>query len=137
MTALPKKIRKIRTSANQTKYISFESYGHFCHILALFTMPTHQIWSCHVTQDANFEKFLFCPNSTFDIKKSQNLQWRSSLLQKLSEKPYGGGGGKQPPLPVPLGLKKFFNEGGRNGPCWDARGMSRIITFRKKDPEAT
>ena len=29
-------------------------------ILALFTMPTHQIWSCHVIQVANFEKCLSC-----------------------------------------------------------------------------
>ena len=25
-----------------------KSYGHLCQILALFTMPTHQIWSYHV-----------------------------------------------------------------------------------------
>ena len=45
-------------------------YEHFCQILALFTMPTHQIWSCHATRVNNFEKFLFCPNSTFNIRKS-------------------------------------------------------------------
>ena len=28
------------------------SYGHFCQILAFFTMAAHQIWSCHVTQEA-------------------------------------------------------------------------------------
>ena len=36
-----------------------KSYGHFCQILALLTKPAHQIWSCHVTQDANFELFYF------------------------------------------------------------------------------
>ena len=57
---------------NQANYISFErfgksytkrylllncvkSYGYVCQILAIFTMPTHQILSCHVTQAANFE----------------------------------------------------------------------------------
>ena len=39
-------------------------------ILAFFTMPARQIWSCHVTQEANFDCFLFCPNSTFNIRKS-------------------------------------------------------------------
>ena len=27
--------------------------------LGFFTTPAHQIWSCHVTQDANFEFFYF------------------------------------------------------------------------------
>ena len=31
-----------------------------------FTMSVHQIWSFHMTQDANFGKFLFCPDSTCD-----------------------------------------------------------------------
>ena len=43
--------------------------GHFCHILAFF----HQIWSCQVTQNANFEKFLFCPNSILNIGKSHKI----------------------------------------------------------------
>ena len=50
-----------------------KGYGHFCQILALFTMPTHQIWSCHVTQVANFKTFLFCPNSTFNITKIHKI----------------------------------------------------------------
>ena len=45
-------------------------YGHFCQISALLTIPVHQIWSCHVTQDANLENLLFCPNSTLNIRKS-------------------------------------------------------------------
>ena len=68
-----------------------KSYGHFCQILALLTIPAHHIWSCHVTQDENFENLLFCPNSTFNIRKS-------SLFQKLSAKDLTGGGGlKTPP----------------------------------------
>ena len=31
----------------------------FCQILVPFTMPAHQIWSCQVTQDANFKIFYF------------------------------------------------------------------------------
>ena len=39
---------------NLSHYV--KSHGHFCQILAFFTMPAHQIWSCHVTQKANFKK---------------------------------------------------------------------------------
>ena len=42
---------------NLSHYV--KSYGHFCQILAFFTMPAHQIWSCHVTQEANFKKIYF------------------------------------------------------------------------------
>ena len=91
---------------NLSHYV--KSYGHFCQILGFFTMPTYQIWSCHVTQEANFEKFLSCPNSTFNIgKKSQNFQWKISLLQKLSAINLTGGGKHTPPSPVPLGLSVF------------------------------
>ena len=45
----------------------FVKFWHF------FTMPAYQIWSCHVTQEANFENFLFCPNSTFYIRKSHKI----------------------------------------------------------------
>ena len=78
----------------------FKSYGHFCQILALFTMPAHQIWSCNVTQDANFENFLFCPNSTFNIRKSKKfLVENLSTSEVISKKPYGGGGKTTPPPP--------------------------------------
>ena len=30
-------------------------YGHLCQILSLFTMTIHEIWSCQVTQFANFD----------------------------------------------------------------------------------
>ena len=41
-----------------------KSYGHFSQIWALFTKHTHQIWSCHMTQVANFKNFSsVCPNS--------------------------------------------------------------------------
>ena len=56
-----------------------KSYEHFCQSLALFTMPAHQIWSCQVTQDANFENVLFCPNSAFNIRKSHKISSRKAL----------------------------------------------------------
>ena len=101
MTPLPKTMAKFGPLQNQTNCIPFQikgidktypkmcfllnlshcvkCYGHFCQILALSTMPAHQIWSCHVTQDANFEKFLFCPNSTFNIRKSHKISSGKAL----------------------------------------------------------
>ena len=74
---------------NLSHYV--KRFGHFGQILAFFTMPAHQTWSCHVTQEANFENFLFCPNSTFNIRKIHKF-----LVEKLSnsevirQKPQGG-----------------------------------------------
>ena len=42
---------------NLSHYV--KSYGHLCQFWAFFTMPALQIWPCHVTQEANFEKILF------------------------------------------------------------------------------
>ena len=42
---------------NLSHYVKM--YGHFCQILAFIKMPVHQIWSCHVIQDANFGNFYF------------------------------------------------------------------------------
>ena len=42
-------------------------------VWAFFTMPTHLIWSCHMTQEANLEKILFWPNSTFNVGKSHKI----------------------------------------------------------------
>ena len=58
---IDKSYRKCTFLLNLSHYV--KSCGHFCEILAFFTMPAHPIWSCHVTQEANFEKFLFCPKS--------------------------------------------------------------------------
>ena len=99
MTSLPKTMKKCRPLQNQTNDISFEgidgsylkmyfllnlshyvkSYGHLCQILAFFTMPALQIWPCHVTQEANFEKVLFFPNSAFNIGKSCKISSRKAL----------------------------------------------------------
>ena len=66
-------------------------YVKFWHF---FTMPAPQIWPCHVTQEANFEKNLFFPNSAFNIRKSYKfLVEKPSTSDVISQKPYGGGGG--------------------------------------------
>ena len=60
------------------------------------TMLTHQIWSCHVTQDANLENVEFCPISTFDIGKSHKLSYGKVLYFKSYQpktSPGGWGGG--------------------------------------------
>ena len=73
-------------------------YGHFCQILAFLTMPAHQIWSCHVTQEANFENFLFCPSSTFNIRKSHKISGGKALyFRSYQPKTSRGGGGGEPP----------------------------------------
>ena len=76
MTSLPKQWKN--TDLRETKQIIYHSkgidesypkmyfllnlshyvkrYGHLCQIVAFFMMPGLQIWPCHVTQEANFEK---------------------------------------------------------------------------------
>ena len=81
---------------NLSHYV--KSYGHFCQTLAFFKMPAHQIWSCHVTQEANFENFLFCLNSTFNIRKvTKFLVEKLSTSEVIRQKPHGGGGKHPPP----------------------------------------
>ena len=68
-----------------------KSYGHFCQILAIFTMLAHQIWSCHVTQEPNFENFLFCPDSIFNIGEiTKFLVETFSLSNFIRQEPYEG-----------------------------------------------
>ena len=53
------------------------------------TMPAQQIWSCHVTQNVNFEIFLFCPNSTFNIRKSHKISSGKALyFRSYQQKPH-------------------------------------------------
>ena len=81
-----------------------KSYGHLCQILAFFTMPALQIWPCHVTQEANFEKMLFFPNSAFNTGKSCKISSRKALCFRSYQPKTSQGGGKHPPPPVLLGL---------------------------------
>ena len=70
----------------------------FCQILALLTMSANQIWSCHVTQDANFENFVFFPNSTFNIRKVTKFPVKKLSSSEVISKNLTGGG-KHPPPP--------------------------------------
>ena len=82
-------------------YLSYygKSYGHFSQILAYFTMPAH------VTQEANSENY-FCPNSTFNIRKSHKISSGKALyLRRYQPKSSRGCFSLPPPPPVPLGLK--------------------------------
>ena len=71
-------------------------------------IPGHQIWPCHVTQEANFEKFYFFLILHLILGKSAKfLVEKLSTLEVISQKPHGGVGGKHP-HPVLLGLRVEF-----------------------------
>ena len=63
-----------------------KSFGHLCQILACFAMITHQIWSSHQTQIANFENFNFSLILHQILEKSQIFWSISLLVQTLSGK---------------------------------------------------
>ena len=52
-----KSCKKIYVSLSFSHYV--KRYEHLCQILALDAISAHQIWSCHVTQVANFARFYF------------------------------------------------------------------------------
>ena len=64
--------------------------GIFVKFCCFFTMTAHQIWSCHVTQDANFEIFLFCPNSKLSGNVRKVLVEKLSTSEVISQKLHGG-----------------------------------------------
>ena len=65
-----------------------KSYEHFCEILGLFVMLTHQIWSFLVTHVLTLENFLFCPNSAFNSHRISSRN--SSTSEVISQKPHMG-----------------------------------------------
>ena len=70
---------------------SVKRYGYFCQILALFTMPTYQICSCHVTQNSNFDNFYSVLNLQLILGKvTKFLVEKLSTSDVISQKPYGG-----------------------------------------------
>ena len=75
--AIDESYQKINVLLNLSHYV--KSYGHLSQILAFFTMLGLQIWPCHVTQEANFEKILRFPNSAFNIGKSCKISSRKAL----------------------------------------------------------
>ena len=87
----------------------FKSYGYFCQILAFFMMPAHQILSSHVIHNANFEKFLFFPNSAFNIRKSYKTYSRKAIyFRSYHPKTSHWGGKHTPPPPLLLGLSQII-----------------------------
>ena len=123
ITSLPKTIEKCRPPQNQTiiyhsqgideSYTKMyfllnlshyvKSYGHVCQILAFFTMPALQMWRCHVTQEANFEKILLLLILHLILGKAaeflvENLSTSKVISQKTSQ------GAENTPPPVLLGL---------------------------------
>ena len=62
---------------NLSNYV--KTYELLCRTLATFTISAPQIWPCHVTQEANFEKKLFFPNSAFNIRKSYKISGKKAL----------------------------------------------------------
>ena len=82
--------------SNLSHYV--ESYGVVLSNLGLFMLSAHQIWSCHVTQEANFESFVFCPNSTFNIRKSHKISsGKAVYFRSYQPKSSRGGGGATTP----------------------------------------
>ena len=71
-----------------------------------FTMPAHQIWSYHVTQEENFEICLFCSNSTFNIGKSHKISSGKALYVRSYQPKTSRGveNTSAPPPPSVLGL---------------------------------
>ena len=93
---------------NLSHYV--KRYGHLSQILAFFAMPALQIWPCHVTQEANFEKKLFFPNSSINIGKICKLSGRKSLyFRSYQSKTSRRVENIPPPPPVLLGLINFIH----------------------------
>ena len=93
MTSLPKTATKMRFLLNWSHCV--KSYGHFCQILALLTIPTHQIWS--LMQDANFENLSICPNSTFNTRKRHKISSGKALYFRSYQQKTSPGVGEHPP----------------------------------------
>ena len=74
---------------NLSHYV--KSYGHLCKILAFFTMPTLQIWPCHVTKKQISKKFYFFLILHLILGKAAKfLVEKLSTSEVISEKPHGG-----------------------------------------------
>ena len=81
-------------------------YVNFWHF---FTMPSLQIWSCHVTQEANFEIILFFLILHLILGKvtkflMEKLSTSEVISQKTSRR---RGGGNTPPPPSAFRVNMF------------------------------
>ena len=85
-------IRKVLMRAIQK--CSFIEFGLLCKKLWSFFLSnfgSHQIWSCHETQNASFENFLFCLIlHLISEKVTQFLVKKLSASEVTSQKPLGG-----------------------------------------------
>ena len=88
-------------------------------IFVFFMMPAHQIWSCHVTQEANFEKFLFFPNSAFNIRKSYEISSRKAIFFRSYQPKTSRGEGVETPPP------NAFRVNDRKEPCFDSENENK------------
>ena len=91
---------KFRPPSNQTKYISFERLI-VCQKLLAFLSIFASIYDAHspnmVMSRANFEKFLFCYNSKFNIGKSHNTSSGKAFHFRSHQQKTHGACGKHPP----------------------------------------
>ena len=118
---ITKTMTKFGPPRNPLNYISFESrlttgiekcsfywiwatmskvMGIFCQILAFLTMPAHQIWSCHVPQEANFENFHFVLILHLILGSHKYSSGKAPYFKSYQPKTSrggGGGGGRTPP----------------------------------------
>ena len=74
----------------------------------ILTMPAPQIWSCHVTQEANFEKILLFANFSFNIRKSYKIFSRKALYFRSYQPKKPHGGWKTPPPPSAFRVKEVM-----------------------------
>ena len=118
---------KIYFLLNLSHYV--KSYGHFCQILAFFTMPAHQIWSCHVTHKANFEHFLFFPNSTFNIEKSHKIPSEKALYFRRYQPRTSPGSGNTSLRSKAFRVNPIHTEG-----VFHFQASKLIITLKRNKP---
>ena len=86
-------------------------YGHLCQILAFFMIPALQIWPCHVTQEANFEKIYFFLILHLKLGKAtkfpvERLSTSEVIIQKTSQ----GRGTGNPPSAFRVNNKNYEAE---------------------------
>ena len=61
-------------------------------------MSAHQIWSGHVTQEANLEENNFFPNSAFNIRKNYKISSSKALYFRVYQPKTSHGVENTPPL---------------------------------------
>ena len=93
---------KIYFLLNLSHYV--KSCGHFCQILAFFTMPAHQIWSYHITQISKNFYFVLILHLVLG-KVTKFPMEKLSTSEVISQNTLRGEGVENIPPPVPLGLK--------------------------------